>query len=429
MKRNMIGLLILLLALMVVPAHAQDEEFIFGMILVGPANDGGWSQAHYEGGRYVEENVPGATMLVFESLNPADAPEATLESVVTDMVSAGAQLIITSSDAFEQDTDTVAALFPDVVFVNVSGSNALAEKAADVYADVVPAATEDVSVTEEAMATAEAIMTAEAAEGVPANVGNLMAGMEWYKLVAGCAAALTTETGQIGYLGPLINAETRRFAASAYLGARYCYEKYRGMDPATLQFNVTWIGFWFNIPGVTLDPTEEANNFFDNGADVVISGIDTTQAVVVAGQRFAAGERVFAVAYDSVVGCDEAPAACLGVPYYNWGPAYVDLVNSVKDGSYSPSWVFVDPSFEDNSIVGYLPGEGLSEEVRTNLDAFIAEIEAYATDSANEDTVFLWDGPLNLQDGTPLVVEGESADLLEIWYLPQLLEGMNGASS
>lgn len=410
MKRNFLGLLILLLALVVIPAQAQDaEELVFGMILVGPANDGGWSQAHYEGGLYIEENLPGATMLVYESLNPADSPEATLESVVSDMVGAGAQLIITSSDSFEQDTDAVAALFPDVAFVNISGSNALPEKAYDVFEGLV--------------ATPEA-----EAEAVPANVGNLMAGMEWYKLVAGCAAALTTETGQIGYLGPLINAETRRFAASAYLGARYCYENYREADPTELQFGVTWIGFWFNIPGVTLDPTEESNNFFDSGADVVISGIDTTQAVVVAGQRGAADERVFAIAYDSVVGCDEAPAFCLGVPYYNWGPAYVDLVESVQAGTWEATWEFVDPSFEENSIVGYLPGEGLTEEVQADLDAFIAEMEAYATDGANEDSVFLWDGPLNLQDGTELVAEGEAADLLEIWYLPQLLEGMAGAS-
>ncbi len=41
-------------------------------------------------------------------------------------------------------------------------------------------------------------------------------------MIAGCAAALTTQTGQIGYLGPLINDETRRLASSAYLGAKYC---------------------------------------------------------------------------------------------------------------------------------------------------------------------------------------------------------------
>jgi len=32
------------------------EEFVFGVVLVGPKNDHGWSQAHYEGGLYIEEN-------------------------------------------------------------------------------------------------------------------------------------------------------------------------------------------------------------------------------------------------------------------------------------------------------------------------------------------------------------------------------------
>src|SRR5690606_30076766 len=112
---------------------------------------------------------------------------------------------------------------------------------------------------------------------------NIMGRMEYGKIIAGCAAALTTETGSIGYLGPLINDETRRLVSSAYLGARYCYETYRGLDPADLSFEVVWIGFWFEIPGFTLSPTEVANGFLDGGADVIISGIDTTEAIVVAG--------------------------------------------------------------------------------------------------------------------------------------------------
>ena len=90
------------------------------------------------------------------------------------------------------------------------------------------------------------------------------------------AAALTTQTGKIGFLGPLINDETRRLAASAYLGARYAWTEYLGKDPADLTFTVNWIGFWFNIPGVTSDPTQVADEFFNNGYDVVISGLDTT---------------------------------------------------------------------------------------------------------------------------------------------------------
>lgn len=193
MERFPLAALVLgVVAMLGMPAIAQDE-FIFGMILVGPRNDRGWSQAHYEGGLYVEENMPGARMLLFESLNPADSPEATLESVVADMIEQGAKLILTTSDSFEKDTDAVAAKYPNVIFVNMSGSNALEIKANDLFGG-----------------EAEDELT-------PPNVGNIMPQMEWDKMVAGCAAALMTETGSIGYLGPLINPETRRFVASAYL--------------------------------------------------------------------------------------------------------------------------------------------------------------------------------------------------------------------
>ena len=399
MRKNALVLLsvVSLLFVLSLPLTAQEDEFVFGIVLVGPSDDHGWSQAHYEAGLYVEENVPGTRMLLFESLNPADAPESTLLSVVTEMVSDGAQLILTTSDAFEEDTNAVAEAFPNVVFVNTTGSNVLAE------------------------------------EGAPPNVGNYNGQMEWAKEIVGCAAALTTETGKIGYLGPLINPETRRHAASVYLGARYCYENYAGGDPDELEFVVTWIGFWFNIPGVTLNPTEETNTLFDNGADVVISGIDTTEALQVASQRAASGEAVYASPYDYVGACEEAPDACIGVPYYNWGPSYVELVEAVRDGTWEQAWVWEPPYWEDMndpdlSPVGFVKGGGLSEEDAATLDEFIAEMTAFGSDPENEGRIFLWEGPLNYQDGTELVPEGEFVDLLDIWFLPQLLEGMIGAS-
>jgi simple sugar transport system substrate-binding protein len=36
------------------------NSFTFGMLLVGPHNDQGWSQATYDGGQYVEQHVTGA---------------------------------------------------------------------------------------------------------------------------------------------------------------------------------------------------------------------------------------------------------------------------------------------------------------------------------------------------------------------------------
>lgn len=369
-------------------AETPAEAFKFGMILVGPKNDHGWSQAHFEGGSYVEENLEGAEMIVFESLNPADKPEATVESVVDEMVADGAQLIFTTSDEFEEDTLSVAEKYPDVTFINISGDDAL---------------------------------TGEA----PANLGNIMGRMEDLKAVAGCAAALATETGHIGYLGPLINFETRRYTAAAYLGAKHCYETYRGMDPSELKFTVTWIGFWFNIPGVTLDPTEVTNNFLDTGADVVLSGIDTTEGIDVTGQRAAEGEPVWAVPYDFEGACDNAPDICLGVPYFNWGPSYLATATAVQNGTWEQSWVINDPYWEDltnNDMtgVGWVMGTGLTDDLKANLEEFISGLASGDLD--------VWAGPLNLQDGTEFVAAGGSPTYEEIWYLPQLLEGMEGPS-
>jgi simple sugar transport system substrate-binding protein len=373
---------------------AAPEDLVFGMVLVGPKNDHGWSQAHYEAGQYVEQKVPGSKMIVFESLNPADKPEATLEGVVGDMVSQGATLIITTSDEFEEDTTTVAASHPDVTFINASGDDAWADR-------------QDTAVS------------------APANLGNVMGRMEYTKAIAGCAAALATETGSIGYLGPLINFETRRLTASAYLGARYCYENYREKDPAELKFTVTWIGFWFNIPGVTSDPTADMNQFFDSGADVVLSGIDTTEAIVVAGQRAEKGEAVFAIPYDYVGACDIAPDVCLGVPFFNWGPAYLKIAQDVQGGTWKQSFVWLDPDWDDmtnkdTSNVGWVDGPALTGDTKTNLDDFIAKLA--------DGSVNVWTGPINLQDGTEYVADGAKATDAQVWYLPQLLEGMAGAS-
>jgi simple sugar transport system substrate-binding protein len=40
----------------------------------------------------------------------------------------------------------------------------------------------------------------------------------------------------------------------------------------------------------------------------------------------------------------------------------------------------------------------------------------------------LWTGPINLQDKTVYLKDAEVATPQQIWYLPQLLEGMTGAS-
>jgi simple sugar transport system substrate-binding protein len=377
-------------------ASSAPEDFKLGMILVGPQNDHGWSQAHYEAGQYVVEQLglPEDALIVLDKVNTADRPDTTIEAVVDDMISQGAQLIYATSDDMRDGIVAAAAAHPDVPMIWSSGDSAWPE--------------------------------GEGYEPDLTNLGNVMGRMEYGKMIAGCAAALTTQTGRISYLGPLINDETRRLVNSAFLGARHCWETFRGEDPAALEFEVKWIGFWFNIPGVTLDPTQVTNEFLASGADVVISGIDTTEAIVRAGQAVESGEDVWAVPYDFRGACDEAPDACLGVPYFNWGPSYLDITQSVIDGAFEASWQWLGPDWEDinnpdTSAVGWEHGPALTDESATMLDEFIAGLASGDTN--------LFTGPLNFQDGTEYLADGVEATDSEIWYTTQLLEGIEGASA
>jgi simple sugar transport system substrate-binding protein len=389
-KRCFGTVLVLLVIGFLIPCSvtAAGKEFTFGMLLVGPYNDQGWSQAHYDAGRYVEKKVPGATMIYIDKVNPADRPGVTVPQLVDDLVSKGAKLIIANSDDMKDGAREAAKQHPKTYFIHVSGDDVLTGKATP-------------------------------------NLANIMGKMEYGKMIAGFAAALSTKSGKVGYLGPLINEETRRLAASAYLGARYAWENVLKKNPKDLVFQVTWIGFWFNIPGVTADPTQVAQNFFNSGHDVVISGIDTTEALVVARQKRQEGKEVWAIPYDYKGACSGAPEVCLGVPYFNWGPGYVQFVKDAMIGKWKSQWLWLDPDWKeindpDTSAVGFMPGGALSKSSQAAMKAFIEDL--------GSGKVQLFKGPLKYQDGTVFLKNGEVATDKQIWYMSQLLQGMTGVS-
>ncbi len=384
-----IGMAVFCLVLASSAGAAAPKPFVFGMLLVGPFNDHGWSQAHFEAGKYIESKVAGAKMIYIDKVNPADRPGTTIPQMVDDLVSKGAELIIATSDDMKDGVREAAAQHPKTYFIHASGDDVLTGKATK-------------------------------------NLMNVMGRMEYGKMMAGFAAALTTKTGKIGYLGPLINEETRRLAASCYLGARYAWENVLKKDAKDLQFQVTWIGFWFNIPGVTADPTLVAQNFYNTGFDAIVSGIDTTEALVVAQQKKKEGKEVWAIPYDFRGACTGATEVCLGVPYFNWGPSYVKTIKALQAGQWKSEWIWVGPDWKDinnsdTSMIGFVPGSALSAAGKSALDVFIKDLAS--------GKVQLFKGPLDYQDGSVFLKKGETANDKQIWYLKQLLKGMTGQSS
>ncbi len=370
----------------VTPAAAED--FTFGLLMVGPYNDHGYSQASFEGGKYVEEKIPGAKMIYIDKVNPTDRPGMTIPQIVGEMVTKGARLIIANSDSMKAGILKAALQHPHISFILISGDTDLRRNA-------------------------------------PKNLADLFGRMEYGKMMAGFVAGMTTETGKIGYLGSFNNAETRRQANSAYLGALYAWQHVRKKNPADLIFQVTWIGFWFNTPRAT-NPTQVARNLYNKGYDVVLSGIDTPAVVVVAKQQRKQGDRVWAIPCDYVGACNGAGDVCLGVPYFNWGPSYVRMIRAAIAGTFKSQWLWLGPDWADindadRSTVGFRVGDALSFETRKALKTFIKYL--------GTEKITLFKGPLKFQDGSSFLKAGEVASDRQILNMPQLLEGMSGQSS
>lgn len=374
------------------PQSEQEDNFKVGLVLVGPRNDAGWSQTHYEAIEYVQQKIPDVTLDYVDKVNPGDRPNVKGSQVADDLIAKGADLIIFNSDDLKDDALETASKYPNIPVIHASGDSAWEE--------------------------------GKNYQEQP-NLTNVMPKMEYGRMIAGCAAALSSETGKIGFLGPLINDETRRLVSAAYLGAKYCWQNYRSGSPEDLDFRVTWIGFWFNIPGVTLDPTKVADDFYNSGYDVVMTGIDTPEAAVQAKKASDAGKNVKFLHYTLKSGCNLAPDVCVGVPTYNWGPSYLKLVQDAQAGNFQSQFIWADPDWQDlnnpdTSAVGFVRGEGLSAENGRYLDQFIQGL--------GDGTINLYQGPLNYQDGSTFVAEGQTATPQQIWYMPQLLEGIEGPS-
>ena len=389
LKRQMVYVALIFLAALaaIFPANvmAAAKPFVFGLLLVGPHDDQGISQAHYEGGRYVVETLADTKMIYIDRANPTDRPDVTITQLVDDMVEKGARLIIASSVDMQAGIREAALKRPEIKFVQIGGNDVLTGKA-------------------------------------PKNLSNLMGRMEYGKMMAGFAAALTTKTGNIGYIGPFDNQQSRRLASSCYLGARYAWTDVLKKDPKDLKFHLTWLGFWFNIPDRTQDPVQVSNDYFNNNYDVVISGIAATEIPVVAKQMREKDKAVWAIPFDNAAACEGMTDVCLGAPFYNWGPGYLDFIKAARSGKWKPRWVWLKPNWKEISnpeatAVGFVPGPALSESAAAQLNQFISDL---ASGKVN-----LFKGPLNYLDGKPFIKAGQTASDKQIWSMEQLLEGMD----
>ena len=337
-----------------IPA-VEEGKFNVAMVLIGPHDDGGWSQAHFEGLEYIEKNVPN-THVAYIELVPEGADS---EQVFRSLARKGFKLIFGTSFGYMDPMEVVAGDFPDTTFVHISGFKTN-----------------------------------------QTNFGNLFGAMEVMKYIAGMIAgsrAKTDGTPKLGYMATFPIPEELRLGNAIALGMK------RTCPECTM--DVRWINTWH-------DPViekEAAASLFDAGVQVVFTGADTPAAGDVAQEKGKWG-----VNYDWVGACKVE--RCLTAPYWNWGPVYAKIAEQAVAGTYKPGWEYFDADTGALGLYGFMEGQtpqkGVQDLPAEDLKLIQDTVKAALAGQFTRFDVFK--GPIKDNKGNEILAAGvslEQADL------------------
>ncbi|SLN38121.1 BMP family ABC transporter substrate-binding protein [Roseisalinus antarcticus] len=231
------------------------------------------------------------------------------------------------------------------------------------------------------------------------NVGTYSARFYEGRAVQGHIAGQMTESNIIGYIGSFPIPEVIRGINAAYIHAQE-------VNP-DVEFKIVWVYTWF-------DPAKEAEaarTLIDQGADVILQHTDSTAPQAAAAE--AGNVYTFGQASDMA---EFAPMPRISSIIDNWAPYYIDRVQAVIDGTWE----------SDDTWDGIGPGMvGIGEMT----DAIPEEIRASATalkDSIAAGEYHPFTGPLNKQDGSVWLEEGETADDGTLLGMNFYVEGITG---
>jgi basic membrane protein A and related proteins len=251
---------------------ATSPTLTVGGIHVGSVKDAGYNQAEHDGLMYLKAHVPGVK--VIEAENIAEGPG--VQTVMQQMINQGAKLIFPQSFGYQDFALNVAAKNPTVMFEHPAGYK---------YAK---------------------------------NFGTYWAASDQVNYSLGIAAALTSKTGKLGFIGAMPIPQVIASADAFQLGALSVNPKVT----TTVIFNGTWS-----------DPGKEAaatNTLADKGVDVVACLVDSPITIV----KTAEQRHIFAIGYHSAAAAKFAPKYWLSGVAFNWGPMFVNMTKAVMNGTW-----------------------------------------------------------------------------------------------
>jgi simple sugar transport system substrate-binding protein len=231
------------------------------------------------------------------------------------------------------------------------------------------------------------------------NVSTYSARFYEGRAIQGHIAGKMTKSNKIGYIASFPIPEVIRGINSAYLHAK-------AVNP-DVEFNIVWAYTWF-------DPAKEADAataLIEQGADVILQHTDST-APQAAAQK-ADGVITFGQASDMG---EYAPLPRVSSIIDDWAPYYIDRVRAVMDGTWESkdTWDGIGP--------GMVKIGEISDAVPADIKAeALAMRDAIASGEYKPFT-----GPINKQDGSAWLADGETADDGTLAGMNFYVEGITG---
>jgi basic membrane protein A and related proteins len=249
-------------------------ELTIGFIYVGPKDDFGYNQSHFQGQEIISK------LAGVKTVDEANVPEtATVQETMLSMINQnGATMLFpTSFGYFDPHILKIAKENPKIQFLHCGG----------LYK-----------------------------EGVhPPNVGSYYGYIDEAEYISGIVAGLTTKSGKLGFVAAKPIPQVLRNINSYTLGARSVNPK------ATVQ--VIFTGDW-SIP---VKEAEAANSMVDQGVDVMTCHVDSPKVVIETAEK----RKIFCTGYH-VDQSKLAPNGFLTGSEWDWGTVYTQYVEEAKAG-------------------------------------------------------------------------------------------------
>ncbi|MCD9623599.1 BMP family ABC transporter substrate-binding protein [Rhabdothermincola salaria] len=345
-------------------SDADGDAPTIGFLFVGPKDDFGYNQAAYEGSVAVEEAFPDATILRAE--NVPETAEA--EQVMEEMINQGADIIFPTSYGHMEFANNVAALHPDVTIVHQGGL--------------------------------------EPEPGLD-NFGTYFGTVYEPVYTAGIAAGAATETGKLGYVYAFPIPQTLSNINAFTLGAQSVNPEIEVIAVST--------GSWCD-PGLQ---AQAASSLLNQGVDVLTQHQDCTKTIIETAD--AAGAMTVGYHFDA---SELTPEGWITGSEWDWGPLYVEIVQTILDGA------FVDSDFNGDFRVGLQTGS--NPFVQSAYGPMVDEDTQALVDEARQrfiDGGSPFAGPVVDQDGEVVWAEGEQPTYAEVEQMDFFVQGVTGRTS